>query len=136
MIKILLSEDKNVINCLNFVIRFFLYEVVYVNNYNILEILLKFGGDVNVYCDDKMLLMSVGFFIDGILFLICCLCGFIVLYIVVKYGYYSVVELFIKYGVDFDMLDCNGFMLFYIVFCYNMLFFVIFLVSSGVDMNV
>lgn len=52
-----------VVDCLNFVGRCFLYEVVYVNNYDIFKLLVVFGMNVDVQCDSRLLLLSMEFFI-------------------------------------------------------------------------
>lgn len=84
VIKILLVYcEESVINCLNVVGRWFLYEVVYYNNYNVLQVMFVVGVNIFVCCNlcFKMLCLIQK----------CCFCEFILFYIVVKYGYYSVV---------------------------------------------
>ena len=135
VIKTLMSQDQNAINCPNSATRLPLHEAVYANNYNILETLLKSGGDANVHCDDKMLSSSTGSFTEGTMLPTRCPCGFAALHIAAKHGYHSVTELLIKNGADPDTLDCNGSTPLHIASCHNMPSLVTLLVSSGADID-
>ena len=135
VIKTLLSQDQNAINCPNSATRLPLHEAVYANNYNILETLLKSGVDANVHCNDRMLSSSTGSFTEGTMFPTRCPCGFTAMHIAAKHGYHSIAELLIKYEVDPDTFDCNGSTPLHIASCHNMPSLVTLLVSSGADID-
>ena len=135
VIKTLLSQDQNAINCPNSATRLPLHEAVHANNYNILETLLKSGVDANVHCNDRMLSSSTGSFTEGTMFPTRCPCGFTAMHIAAKHGYHSIAELLIKYEVDPDTFDCNGSTPLHIASCHNMPSLVTLLVSSGADID-
>ena len=110
VIKVLLSEDRNAINCVNSAGRFPQHESVYLNKYNSLEALLQSGASASIQCHSRTssAMPQSQTPLPGPLQQDGCPCGFAPLHLAGKYGYQSVADLLLKYGADPNMGDCNG----------------------------
>ena len=90
VIKVLLTEDLNAINCTNSAGRFPQHEAVYLNKFNSLEALLQSGASASVQCPSKtssampqsQIPLPEPLQQDG------CPCGFSPLHLAAKYGYH------------------------------------------------
>ncbi|XP_067057907.1 uncharacterized protein [Acropora muricata] len=137
VIKVLLTEDRNAINCTNSAGRFPQHEAVYLNKFNSLEALLQSGASASVQCPSKpssampqsQTLLPEPLQQDG------CPCGFSPLHLAAKYGYHRVADLLMKYGADPNMGDCNGSTPLHIASCHGMSAVISLLVDNGADID-
>ena len=138
VIKVLLAEDLNAINCTNSAGRFPQHEAVYLNKFNSLEALLQSGASASIQCHSRtssfMLQSQTSF--PGPLQQDACPCEFSPLHLAGKYGYHSVADLLLKYGADPNMGDCYGSSPLFIASCYGMSAIVSLLVDNGADIDV
>ena len=137
VIKVLLSEGRNAINCINSAGRFPQQEAVYLNKYNSLKALLQCGASASVQCHSRTSSAMPHYptpfpetLQDG------CPCGFAPLHLAAKYGYHSVADLLLKSGADPNMGDCNGSTPLHIASCHHgMSAMISLLVDNGADID-
>ena len=137
VIKVLLSEDLNAINCTNSAGRFPQHEAVYLNKYNSLEALLQSGASASIQCHSgpSSAMQQSQTPLPGRVQQDGCPCGFSPLHLVGKYGYHSVAVLLLKYGADPNMGDCNGSTPLHIASCHGMSALISLLVDNGADIG-
>ena len=137
VIKVLLSEDRNAINCRNSAGRFPQHEAVYLNKYNSLEAMLQSGASASIQCLSRTssAMQQSQTALPGTLQQGGCPCGFSPLHLAGKYGYQSVVDLLLKYGADPNMGDCNGSTPLHIASCHGMSAIISLLVDHGADID-
>ncbi|XP_067057912.1 uncharacterized protein [Acropora muricata] len=137
VIKVLLTEDLNAINCTNSAGRFPQHEAVYLNKFNSLEALLQSGASASIQCHSKtssaVLLSQTP--LPGTLQQDGCPCGFSPLHLAAKYGNHSVAGLLLKYKADPNMGDCNGSTPLHIAACHGMSAVFILLMDNGADIH-
>ncbi|XP_067057908.1 uncharacterized protein [Acropora muricata] len=137
VIKVLLSEDLNAINCTNSAGRFPQHEAVYLNKFNSLEALLQSGSSSSIQCHSRtssaMLKSQTSF--PGPLQQGACPCGFSPLHLAGKYGYHSVADLLLKHRAAPNIGDCNGSTPLHIASCHGMSAIISLLVDNGADIN-
>ena len=135
VIKVLLTEDRNAINCTNSAGRFPQHEAVYLNRYISLEALLQSGANASVQCHSRTssAMQQSQTPLPGTLQKDGCPCGFSPLHLAAKYGYHSVAGLLLKYGADPNMGDCNGSTPLHIASCHGMSSIISLLVDNGAD---
>ena len=137
VIKILLTEGLNAINCTNSAGRFPQHEAVELKKFNSLEALLQSGASASIQCHSRtwsFMPQSQTPYPeplqqDG------CPCGFSPLHLAAKYGYHSVADLLLKYGADPNMGDCNGSTPLHIASCHGMSSIISLLVDNGADID-
>ena len=137
VIKILLSEDRNAINCRNSAGRFPQHEAVYSNKYNSLEALLQSDASASIQCLSRRssAVSQSQTPLPGPLQQDGCPCGFAPLHLAGKYGYLSVAVLLLKYGADPNVGDCNGSTPLHIASCHGMVAIISLLVDRGADID-
>ena len=137
VIKFLLHEDRNAINCTNSAGRFPQHEAVYLNKYNSLEALLQSGASASIQCHSRTLsaMPQSQTPLAGPLQQDGCPCGFSPLHLAAKYGYHSVAGVLLKYGADPNMGDCNGSSPLHIASCHGRSAIISLLVESGADID-
>lgn len=137
VIESLLRQWESAVNCLNAVGRRPLHEAVYLNNFNVLEVMLAADVDTSVRCDATVP-MSRPY--DTQLTLPelqhdYCACGFTPLHIAAMHGYHSVAELLVRKNADVNAQDCSGSTPLHIASCHGMVALVTFLVKNGAKIN-
>ncbi|XP_044175919.1 uncharacterized protein LOC114950200 [Acropora millepora] len=137
VIKVLLHEDRNAINCTNSAGRFPQHEAVYLNKYNSLEALLQSGASASIQCHSRTLsaMPQSQTPLAGPLQQDGCPCGFFPLHLAAKYGYHSVSGVLLKYGADPNMGDCNGSTPLHIASCHGRSAIISLLVDNGADID-
>ncbi|XP_015765942.1 PREDICTED: ankyrin-2-like [Acropora digitifera] len=137
VIKVLLTEDLNAINCTNSAGRFPQHEAVYLNKFNSLEALLQSGASASIQCHSRtssaMLQSQTSF--PGPLQQDGCPCGFSPLHLAGKYGYHRMADLLLKYSADPNMGDYNGSTPLHIASCHGMLSIISLLVDNGANID-
>ena len=137
VIKILLTEGLNAINCTNSAGRFPQHEAVELKKFNSLEALLQSGASASIQCHSRtwsFMPQSQTPYPeplqqDG------CPCGFSPLHLAAKYGYHSVADLLLKYRAAPNIGDCNGSTPLHIASCHGMLAIISLLVDNGADID-
>ena len=137
VIESLLRQRESAINCLNAAGRRPLHEAIYLNNFNVLEVMLAAAVDTSVRCnatvpmsrpyDTQLTLPELQH--DY------CACGFTPLHIAAMHGYHSVAELLVRKNADVNARDCSGSTPLHIASCHGMVALVTFLVKNGAKIN-
>ena len=137
VIKVLLHEDRNAINCTNFAGRFPQHEAVYFNKYSSLVALLQSGASPSIQCHYRTssVVPQSQTPLPGRLQQDGCPCGFSPLHLAGKYGYHSVAVLLLEYGADPNMGDCNKSTPLHIASCHGMSAIISLLVGNGADID-
>ena len=134
VIESLLSQRESAIKCVNAAGRRPLHESVYLNNFNILEVMLAAAVDTSVRCNATVP-MSRPYDTQPELQHDYCACGFTPLHIAAMHGYHSVAELLVKKNADVNARDCSGSTPLHIASCHGMVALVTFLVKNGAKIN-
>ena len=137
VIKVLLTEDLNAINCTNSAGRFPQHEAVYLNKFNSLEALLQSGASASIQCHSRtsLAMLQSQTLLPGTLQKDGCPCGFSPLHLAGKHGYHRMADLLLKYSADPNMGDCNGSTPLHIASCHGMLSIVSLLVDNGANID-
>jgi len=136
VIEPLLRQPESAINCLNSAGRRPLHEAVYLNNNNVLQVMLAAGVDTSVRCNASVPISK--FFphlTQASLQQTYCPCGFTPLHIAAMYGYQSIAELLVTQDADVNAPDCNGSTPLHIASCHGMITLVTLLVENGAKIN-
>ena len=137
VIKLLLNQRESAIKCLNAAGRSPLHEAVYLNSFEVLEVMLATGIDTSVQCNTSVLSSPYS---NAQLLLPelrhnYCACGFTPLHIAAMHGYHRVAELLVGKNADVNAGDCSGSTPLHIASCHGMEALVTLLVKNGAEIN-
>ena len=137
VIKRLLHQRGNAIKCLNAAGRSPLHEAVYLNNFNVLEVMLAAGINTSVRCNTNV---PISPYTNAQPLLPelrnnYCACGFTPLHIAAMHGYHRVSELLVRKSADVNARDCSGSTPLHIASCHGMVALVTLLVKNGAKIN-
>ena len=137
VIKLLLNQRESAIKCLNAAGRSPLHEAVYLNSFEVLEVMLATGIDTSVKCNTSVLISPYS---NAQLLLPelrhnYCACGFTPLHIAAMHGYHRVAELLVRKNADVNAGDCSGSTPLHIASCHGMEALLTLLVKNGAKIN-